>query len=98
MKYGGFPNTQNGIAEWVLQVGLPATIILVILIYVVIRMLHKSKSSGEAGIPGMFVLYVLALLASVEVTINLAYFFWLAVLVGIALENEVGEWEQLKPN
>ena len=98
MQYGSFPNTQNGIAEWVLQVGLPATVILVVLIYVVIHMLHKSEMSGKAGIPGIFVLYVLAFLASVEVTINLAYFFWLAVLVGIALENEVREWEHLKPN
>ena len=98
MQYGSFPNTQNGIAEWVLQVGLPATVILVVLIYVVIHMLHKSEMSGKAGIPGIFVLYVLAFLASVEVTINLAYFFWLAVLVGIALENEVREWERLKPN
>lgn len=96
MKYGSFPNAQNGLAEWVLMVGLPATVILIVLIYLVIHSLHNNDWSKKTGAPGLIVLYVLGILASVEISINLEFFVWLAILAGTAFQNEVGQWESLK--
>lgn len=92
-QLGGFPNTQNALWEWIWQTGVTGTIVLVILLYAVLHYTNKvykqSKNSCSKYI--LILLYLLSLLASIEITINTAYLGYLAMMIPLICVSG-GRW------
>ena len=74
------PNTQNGLTECLLDYGLFGTIFLVYLIYTVFKNLNNNKKFFYAYTPIVFCVYVYAILAMVEVTLDINFLTFLAML------------------
>lgn len=78
--YFGYANTQNGLSEWLLQVGLVGVVPMVLLFcYCIFSLISIDKEKEMMPIVAM--LYVYNFLATVEVTINLMYLYWVFVLL-----------------
>ena len=90
MKLGGFPNTQNGILEWIWQVGLPTTIIMLIFFGTFLYLIKKrlNKNNRNKLVPIIAYIYVLTVLGSVEITIGSMYFALLILAFGISMEED----------
>lgn len=82
-NYHTYANTQNGLAEWILRVGIVGTVLVVVLVAVVFA---RAKTSGfhELYIPVMGLLYTFAILASVEITLEVPFLFWITILLPIS--------------
>lgn len=74
-KYMHAPNTQNGMLECILEQGVIATFLLLVLIFFVFKHIEKSKGNISA----ISMIYVYAVLASVEITLNQSFIIWLAI-------------------
>lgn len=89
MKYGGLSDTQNGILEWIWQVGVPTTIVMVIMFAVIFfiskrYMVDQNRKILLAFLSGI---YLMTVLGTVEITISQMYFALLVCILGIATEN-----------
>lgn len=88
-KLGGFPNTQNALWEWIWQCGILGTVFLMILIGMVMFYVNKSKQLAKNSNSKyiLILLYVFSILASVEITVNLSYLGYLAMLIPLTYIN-----------
>lgn len=82
MKLGNFPNTQNGIMEWIWQCGIIGTILILLLIFEVMKKNIKKKSIYCISA----LLVTLSFLASVEITINLLFMLLLAIFYSLSFQ------------
>lgn len=80
-------NTQNGLAEWVFQIGIIGTAALIVLLWICFHRINKARISRKSSAI-LAVLYTLTIIASIEVSIDLPYFLLVAVLYGFAIESE----------
>lgn len=95
----GYANTQNGLADWVLQIGVIGTTLLLIFILTVLYCGRKTLKKSSAGNSVLAFLYALAILASVEITLNQFFFGALAVIFALSVEkNKVRTVKRLKNN
>lgn len=76
MRYGGFSDTQNGILEWIWQVGVPTTLIMVLMFAVILNISKKyiNEKNRSLLIPLIAGLYLFTILGIVEITISSMYF------------------------
>ncbi|MGM9637100.1 MAG: O-antigen ligase family protein [Eubacteriales bacterium] len=94
MAYGNFADTQNSILEWIWQAGIPATLIMVLLIIFIFTRIARIHSGTESkyGYPVVALIYVYLLLGSVEIMMNNTFFALCAVGFAVAenirLENK----------
>lgn len=84
MKSIGAPNTQNGILECVLEQGTISTVLLLMLIYVIFKEIKMSSSRLSI----LFIIYVYAILSSVEITIDTSFITFLALLLACGFVKE----------
>ena len=77
MKMIGAPNTQNGILEIVLQQGMISLVLLIILIWQVLKYACQSKNINYA----LIVLYIYIIFTSIEITLDISFFIWLALVL-----------------
>lgn len=89
MKNIGYANTQNGLAEWVLQIGIPGTATLVLIMYCVFLKASKKNNLHKITYPVIAYIYVLSFLGTVEITINIIFIFLLALLYGLSSDNNI---------
>lgn len=83
------PNTQNGLTEWLLEGGIVSTVIFLLLIGIIFSRAKKKSISYELNL-SCCILYTLAILASVEVTLNKSFYLsWLAIFWGSVIEKEL---------
>lgn len=94
MSLGKFPNTQNGVMEWVWQCGLVGTALLFCVIVSAMKRIRRKKSIYVVS----SFLITLGFLASVEITLNLLFMIMLAIVNALSLpkcnetEEEI-EWK-----
>lgn len=76
MRFAGFPDTQNGILEWIWQVGIPTTIIMVLMFAVILNISKQYMNEKNRGLllPLIAGLYLFTILGTVEITITSMYF------------------------
>lgn len=85
MKFGGFPNTQNGVMEWVWQVGLFGTALLLFLIWVSLDDIQNHKSIFVF----MILIDLFLIVSTIEIAFNLMFFSVLAIIYGMNLEHKL---------
>lgn len=72
-------NAQNTLLHWILQVGIIPVLFLCWLIIYIIRQLSYSSRRAEV-MPLLVLTYVYIVLGTVEITLNMNYFLWIALL------------------
>ena len=87
-KYVSYmPNAQNGLINCVFEQGLIATSIMIILIKKIINKASKVKALYRIYKPIIALLYVYAIIATIEITIDLAFIGWVFLLYTSSLYN-----------
>lgn len=79
------PNAQNGLINCIFEQGLIATTIIIILIKTIISKSHKSKILQKIYKPIIALLYVYAILATIEITIDVVFIGWVVLFYTITL-------------
>lgn len=83
----GYENVQNGILQWILQIGIFATTALVLLLFRVFRQIPRRRSANIRKImPAVALIYMFIILGTIETTIDMAFILWFAVI--FMLSNE----------
>lgn len=89
-KYVGIFDTQNGLLEWILQIGWIATALMLVIIYISfskLKMIDKKGNLKEIY-PIIFLVYSFSVLASVEITITYRYFMLVALVYCKGIQAE----------
>lgn len=87
LRYLGYADAQNGLLDWILQIGVPGTIFFVAICYRSFYATSKVKTFSKIFVPIMCFLYVLAILGMVEITLRGLFLFFIALLYGCASAN-----------
>lgn len=83
--FTGFANTQNAILEWVVQLGIVGTTVLIILFLTAFKKMKGCKEdSVNTFVPLVAYIYSMVLLGTVEITIDSMFFGVVAVVYGLA--------------
>ena len=85
----GYENVQNGVLQWVLQVGIPATIGMVVLMMQVFRLANRCPiERRERLMPLVALVYMYIILGTIETTFNMAFILWFALIYMVANERQ----------
>ena len=77
----GYENVQNGVLDWVLQVGVFATSALLAMVVVVFRQLARRRGQALAPImPLVSLMYMYIILGMIETTMDMSFFLWMALI------------------
>lgn len=89
MSLFGYENVQNGILQWVLQIGIPATIAMVALMMQVFRLANRCAPERRVRLmPLVALIYMYIILGTIETTFNMAFFLWFALIFMVANERQ----------
>lgn len=83
MKMIGAPNTQNGFLECVLEQGIISVALLMMLVYIIFTKIQQTSIRMRT----VLVLYVYAILSSIEITIDISFIIWLAIALVCSAEK-----------
>lgn len=75
----GYANVQNGLLQWVLQIGVLGTIMLVVLMLTILRGVNKYGSIKKC-LPLVILIYLYILLGMIEITFDMSFLLWFALL------------------
>ena len=86
IRYGGFPDTQNGILEWIWQVGIPTTIIMILMFAFILSVAKKytDYKNRRLLLPLIAGVYLFTILGTIEITIEIMYFSLMVCTMSIA--------------
>ena len=94
----GYENVQNGVLDWVLQVGVFATGSLLAMIVVVFRQLSRRRGQALAPImPLVSLLYMYIILGMIETTMDMSFFLWVAMIFLLVNERHLEQMRQDAP-
>lgn len=79
MSLFNYANAQNGLLQWILQIGVVPVSIMLIIFVVIFKQMSRKKHLKQI-IPVISLVYVYALLGTVEVTISMNFFLWMALI------------------
>lgn len=86
----GYENVQNGLLQWVLQVGIPATIGMVAMMMQVFRLANRCSLERRAQLmPLVALIYMYIVLGTIETTFNMAFILWFALIYMVANERQM---------
>lgn len=82
----GYTDVQNAVLQWVLQVGVPATIAMC-LVFCYIMKLYRDAGCSKKLVPIIALIYMYLLLGTVEITINLTFWLFMLLLFMLSCED-----------
>lgn len=74
-----YADAQNGLLQWILQIGIIPTCIMVILFVMIFMRLAKVDNKMPI-MPVIALIYVFVILGTVEITMNMNFFLWMALI------------------
>lgn len=84
-RFTGFANTQNAVLEWIVQLGIVGTIVLIVLFMLAFIKLKKcNEADVNELMPLVAYIYSMVLLGTVEITMDNLFFGIVAVVYGLA--------------
>lgn len=72
-------NAQNALLHWILQIGIPTTIVVTVLFVAVFHQLSRYGRRNEI-MPIVLLLYVFLIMGMVETTMNMCFFLWITLI------------------
>lgn len=85
----GYENSQNALLHWALQVGIPATACLVLLLLLIFRQLSKSSDKSRS-MPFVALIYMYIILGMIETTFSMSFIMWFAIIFVLTNERKQG--------
>ena len=85
-KMFGYANVQNGLLQWVLQIGVLGTIALVVLMLTILQGVRKYGSAKRC-LPLVILIYLYILLGMIEITFDMSFLLWFALLFLFSTES-----------
>lgn len=79
MRKFGYANAQNALLQWILQTGLVATGLLVILMVIVVNQVKRFGKIEQCA-PWLIMIYLYVILGTVEVTFSMSFLLWIGVI------------------
>ncbi|HFE9707778.1 TPA: hypothetical protein ACGA3C_002209, partial [Enterococcus faecium] len=86
------PNAQNGILNCLIQFGIAGTVVLLITLYM---MLRKGKNINRS-VPIMALIMMMSVISSVEITIDIYFILFCAIIWGISIQSETLQNKEVK--
>lgn len=86
----GFPDTQNGILEWIFQAGVINTIVLLVLIGLFLHLVEESLVNSKSKIiksrtmPLICLILTYLVIGSIEITLGLSFMFIVCMVYSVA--------------
>lgn len=87
IAHSGFPNTQNGLLEWIWQAGIVGTVMLLTMLYYIYREVNSIRKP-KLFFPVNIIIYILAMISAVEISLG-NLFFALFMLIYAMSKDEV---------
>lgn len=85
----GYENVQNGLLQWVLQVGVPATVAMVAVLLTVFRQIkRRNPKNMDKILPMTAMIYVYIILGTIETTFDMAFLMWFALIFMLVNEKQ----------
>ena len=85
----GYENVQNGLLQWVLQVGVPTTVALVAVLLTVFRQIkRRNPKNMDKILPLTAMIYVYIILGTIETTFDMAFLMWFAMIFMLVNEKQ----------
>lgn len=85
----GYENVQNGILQWVLQVGIPATVGMIAMMMQVFRLVNRCSAEKRAQtMPLVALIYMYIVLGTIETTFNMSFILWFALIYMLTNEKQ----------
>lgn len=89
MQLFGYANTQNALMQWVLQVGVPATMVLVFVMLQIFGQIGKIKNDNMPRIlPLVALIYMFVTIGTVETTFSMSFILWFALIFMLVNEKK----------
>ncbi len=88
MFFTGYADSQNGIVEWMSQVGVIGTIFLIGFMTYMFAFANKYKSIRKVIYPFIILIYIFIFISTVEISYNRIFLSILGIIWAIALGNE----------
>lgn len=83
----GYENSQNALLHWALQIGIPTTLCLVLVMLLVFRQLSKAPGKSRC-MPIVALIYMYVILGMIETTFSMSYLLWLGVIFMLVNEKK----------
>ena len=83
-----YPNSQNGYIDCIVEQGLLATIILLLLVMLTISIFKKSGLREKKFYPMLMLIYTYSIISCVEVTISIVFVWWIVLLFLLSTEEK----------
>lgn len=80
VRYFRYADTQNGLAEWIIQVGIIGVAFIILVLFNIFRKLKKENLAGQCNYSIMAYIYTLTILGTVEITFGRLLFGAAALL------------------
>lgn len=85
----GYENVQNGLLQWVLQVGVLTTVSLVAVLLQVFRQIkRRNPKNMDRILPMVAMIYVYIILGTIETTFDMAFLLWFAMIFMLVNEKQ----------
>lgn len=85
----GYENVQNGLLQWVLQVGVLTTVALVAVLLQVFRQIkRRNPKNMDKILPLVAMIYVYIILGTIETTFDMAFLMWFAMIFMLVNEKQ----------
>lgn len=83
----GYQNMQNGFLQWLLQIGIPATVCMVVLMMVIFHQANRcAPERRDRLLPMVAAVYMYIVLGTIETTFNMTFIMWFALIFMLANE------------
>lgn len=84
----GYQTMQNGLLQWVLEIGVPSTIALVVLIIQTFFVINDAMPDRKRRyMPLLALIYTFVVLGTVEANFNMAFIMWITIAYMMATEK-----------
>lgn len=83
----GYANAQNALLQWILQIGVPATCVLVFLMVMVFQQLSQSRNQSH-NMAFVALIYVYIIMGTIETTFNMTFLMWFAIIFLLVNEKK----------
>ncbi len=83
----GYENSQNALLHWALQIGIPTTVCLVLLMLLIFRQLSKTSDKSRC-MPVVALIYMYVVLGMIETTFSMSYLLLFGVIFMLVNEKK----------
>lgn len=83
----GYANAQNALLQWILQIGIPATGLLVLLMVMIFHQLYQSRNQ-KRSMAFVALIYVYIIMGTIETTFNMSFLLWFALIFMLVNEKQ----------